>query len=95
MICSACGVPPSVESAGVWVIPVFVSRGPKSGQPVPYEDCFPDGQERKFVCWECILSHLPELAESLGLFGVGYDAPDMSSVQETNTGSSYPCPPSG
>ena len=53
MTCIYCGESDEITEAGYKIIPVLVMPGRKTKQLVAYEDVFPDGAERKYLCCNC------------------------------------------
>jgi hypothetical protein len=73
MTCCSCAEMFYHNSAGVLVRPVRAEPGPKSGIPIPKEEIFPNGDQEKFICYECLFK--TEVAHMLGLYSTGFDFP--------------------
>ncbi len=73
MICCRCGSKLDFDTPGVSIKTISAGVSPKSGRPIPQEDCFPDGATEKFICAPCLLE--TDVASSLGFYGQGFDFP--------------------
>lgn len=65
MICMYCGEQDIDTEAGFVLTYVFAAYGKKTEKQVLHRDTFPDGTEKKYLCYEC--SYDLGLAEPLCL----------------------------
>jgi len=81
MHCSGCGEKFSYECIGILIKVVGAVRSKKSGLPVPCDEKFPDGNDEKFVCFDCARNHY--LSDVSGTDECGYDFP-REEIDEPN-----------
>jgi hypothetical protein len=82
MICCICGERFGYDSWGVTIALTGAVQSQKSGRPIPIREHFPDGDEEKFICIQCLCDS--EFFAATGLDQQGYDFPSEEACHENS-----------